>query len=137
MTEKSYGPGFIDMVLGKPCDPNGSQEDNQYDQFKQPVRTESCSGHIQFLCGECNFLMPEHDPLCPVHLQYKKSEEQWDGVEYKHPEGQCKGCPSPIEGPHTFSCAYGGIKASQVVLPVTRQPDGTFSVDPPYSNKRH
>lgn len=50
-------------------------------------------------------------------------------------EGQCPGCPSPKEGPHKFSCAYGGARATQVTLPVTRHPDGTFSVDPPYSSK--
>ncbi len=135
MSEKCYGPGWIDMILGRPCNPNEESDENQYDIFKEPVHFQSHSGHIKHLCGECGYVMPEHAANCPVHLKFKESEKKWANVEYQRPEGQCPSCPEPKEGPHRFSCAYGGARATQVALPVTRPDDGTFSVDPPYSNK--
>lgn len=121
---KAYGPGIIEVVTT-------FDELDGYSQFKQPIKTIDETGHIQFICGECETVMPEHNPTCLVHLQYKKRQELFSDVEYKHPEGQCKGCPSPVEGPHKFSCVYGGVRASQVVLSAISQPDGSLVIVSP------
>lgn len=123
--ENVIGPGLISYF---------SLEYDGVSGFESPVKWEDCQGNIKWNCGVCKITLPFHTHDCPVHAAYLASERQKQ--EYVRPDWQCSGCDQPKEGPHRFSCYERGSRASQLVLPVTQNPDGTFSVDPPYSTSK-
>lgn len=127
-TSKVHGPGLIGYILLE------TDELDDTPRFKPPIKWEDCRDNIYWACGECKDTLPCHTPDCPVHLAYLAYEKA--KVEYVRPAYLCTNCDQPKEGPHRFSCAVGGIRATQTVLPVTQNPDGTFSVDPPYSTNK-
>lgn len=121
-----HGPGLIGYIAVE-------TEDLKI-MFKPPVKFEDCKDNVYWSCGECRQTLPYHTPDCPVHAAYLKLEKA--KAEYVRPDWMCEGCDKPKEGPHRFSCYVKGARASQVVLPATQNPDGTFSVDPPYSTNK-
>lgn len=128
MTEQVHGPGLIGYILLETDDLDDAP------RFKPPIKWEDCKDNTHWACGECKKTLPYHNPDCPVHAAHLVAEKA--KAEYVRPEWQCEGCDQPKEGPHRFSCYARGPRASQVVLPVTQNPDGTFSVDPPYSTSK-
>lgn len=91
-------------------------------------------------CGECHQDIIRHLPTCATHNQYREwyrkvCEQNRKFAEEPKPDWMCEGCDQPKEGPHRFGCHSRGIRSTQVVVPVTQNSDGTFTVAPPYSSK--
>lgn len=119
------GPALIDYLC------LAEQSLDESPRFKKVIRWHDCRDKEYWDCGECRMTLPFHLPNCPVHAAYLEAEKA--KAEYVRPDWMCSGCDQPKEGPHRFSCYVGGPRASQVILPATQNPDGTFSIDPPYS----
>ena len=123
-----HGPGLIGYILLEP------EELADPPRFKRAIKWQDCKDNTYWNCGECNKTLPYHTPDCPVHVAYLEAEKA--KAAYVRPDWMCEGCDRPKEGPHRFSCYARGARASQVVLPVTQNTNGTFSVDPPYSTNK-
>lgn len=119
--EKCYGPGLIGFILLT------SDDESEIPHFKEPIKWTDCRDNDHWVCGECKETMPEHTSVCPVHLAFQKYEEEQKA--YVRPEWMCSGCDQPKEGPHRFGCCVRGIRSTQVILPVTQNSNGNFSVD--------
>ena len=130
MTEQdeAHGPGLIQYIL-LDCD-----DLDDAPRFKPVIKWKDSNDNDHWDCGECKKTLPYHTSDCPVHAAYLEAEKA--RAEYVRPAHLCTNCDQPKEGPHRFSCARGGARSTQVVLPVTQNSDGSFSVDPPYSSSK-